>query len=353
MDYRVPLFSKLEDEFKIDFLIFDPGKEKINKLEKPQSSLQSNVKYVNNPKLIRELHTNNYDVIINPEYQYKEAWLTAVFAEYKNIPLVQWTEIWDWPPDRFSASKILLYKKLISLYFRFPDSYIVPGNNQRQFLTGNGVDSSNIFIAPNSPNLKNIEKVPNVASNDDQLEVIFVGQLIPRKGVNDIIKAVDILNTEIYDIKMNICGTGKESYVKELRELAEKSDGINVNFLGWVEEHELAKLYNSADVFVAPSHRDPYPLTVMEAISTGTPVIISHSVGEAGDLIVDGYNGYIVPPMDPRSIADRLEHLCNNPNTLKNLCENALETYENNATFDHMVDGFKNAIFKAVDTSSK
>jgi len=78
-----------------------------------------------------------------------------------------------------------------------------------------------------------------------------------------------------------------------------------VDFLGFVDEDRLAEQYKSCDVFVAPSRYESFGLIFLEAMNFAKPVIGCRAGGPE-DIIVDGETGLLVPPQDPRALADAI-----------------------------------------------
>lgn len=122
--------------------------------------------------------------------------------------------------------------------------------------------------------------------------VLFVGRVIPRKGVPILIQAMHRLNKHLR-AHLVIAGKGKPSYIRQLRLLARKL-GVSVSFLGNVAHEDIHGLYQAADCFVCPSQRhESFGLVNVEAMASGLPVIASNN-GGIREIIDSGHNGYLV-----------------------------------------------------------
>ncbi|WP_339317875.1 glycosyltransferase family 4 protein [Paenibacillus sp. FSL R10-2734] len=122
--------------------------------------------------------------------------------------------------------------------------------------------------------------------------VLFVGRVIPRKGVPVLIRAMYHLNKHL-PAHLVIAGKGKPSYVRQLKLLARRL-GVSVSFLGNVAHDDIHTLYQAADCFVCPSqNHESFGLVNVEAMASGLPVIAS-SNGGIREIIVSGHNGYLV-----------------------------------------------------------
>src|SRR5215469_3914287 len=143
--------------------------------------------------------------------------------------------------------------------------------------------------------------------------ILSVARLVEKKGLGDLIAAVDILRRRGCSFRVEIVGTGPcrgalEAQVKRL-EL-----GDHVKFLG-AQAHDVVCLaYQRAAVFVLPcvitpnGDRDGIPNVLLEAMASGLPVV-STPVSGIPELIESGANGLLVPPHEPRSLADAIEKL--------------------------------------------
>lgn len=342
--YREPLFKKLSEKYEVEFFIFQ---EKIEKLKEVEKVYGLKIHKAGKFDLITKIKEKEFDVIINPDFVFFEAYIGALISKLRNIPLVQWTEVWDSLNSTHQSTQ-----KLNDLMLRFiinsSDIFIVPGKNQANFLIKKGVTPSAIFSAPNAPNLVREGKKTTFKINKKYL-IFFVGQLIPRKDVKSVLEAVSMLEKERNDFELVIAGSGDNKHIKFLKELSKQLCLQNVSFLGRIDDELLTYLFKRADIFVSPSITDPYPLTITEALSCGTPVIISNGVGQANDIIQDKVNGFIVPIKNPKAIYERLLEFFSNYEKQKVMSKMAKKTYECNATYHHMFNAFENAILAAID----
>lgn len=127
-------------------------------------------------------------------------------------------------------------------------------------------------------------------------KILYVGTIEPRKGVNRLLDAFEIVMREIPDAELILCG--KIGWkVKEIVERIHKmmKQNPNVKYLGYVDDEKLIKLFREVDVCVYPSVYEGFGLPPLEAMACGCPVIASNSsslpevVGDAG-ILIDPYN---------------------------------------------------------------
>jgi glycosyltransferase involved in cell wall biosynthesis len=111
---------------------------------------------------------------------------------------------------------------------------------------------------------------------------------------------------------------------KYLRDAMAHNSAIIVNPVE-VRRVGYARVYAASSVLVHPSLTDGFGYTVLEGMASGLPVIVADGVG-AADLVVDGYNGYVVPGGHSDAIAERLERLYHDPGLVRSMGEAARRT---------------------------
>lgn len=161
--------------------------------------------------------------------------------------------------------------------------------------------------------------------------LLYVGRLDHRKGVGDLLEAVDRLDA---DVEVRLVGQGP--FAERYRKQAERM-GIDdrVRFLGFVDREELIDLYRSATAFVLPSHYEGLPTVLLEAMVCGRPVVAT-AVSGCLDVVDDGENGLLVPPKSPDAIADAVSALLADPERRHELGRAARETVLDRYTWERV-----------------
>ncbi len=137
-----------------------------------------------------------------------------------------------------------------------------------------------------------LEAFPQI--NSPRRKILFLSRVHPKKGVDLLLRAAQLLKSRGLTFEILIAGPGEETYVTELRQLAEKL-GVSdsTHFLGMVRGDVKLSLYELADVFVLPTHQENFGLVLPEALACGTPLVttrgtdIWRELEQAGASIVD------------------------------------------------------------------
>lgn len=136
---------------------------------------------------------------------------------------------------------------------------------------------------------------------------MYYAQLIKRKGADLLLKAYQNLKAEYKDIELFLIGSG--IYKKELLKIINKENLSDVLLLEDPGDDLVCKYYANSDIFVLPSREDVWGLVVNEAMSCSLPVIVSDAAGASGDLVKDGYNGFIFKAGDVEDLTSKLQKL--------------------------------------------
>lgn len=222
--------------------------------------------------------------------------------------------------DLFPDSRFEIEDEII----RRADRIIAECPQDRSDLVGlYGADPRRIDIVPCG--YDSAEMAPQAAArarqalgwNDGVFTLLQLGRMVPRKGVDNVIRALGRLRRE-YGVNARLCVVGgntddaDESATPEigrLRRIAEE-EGVTpwVEFTGRRHRDELATYYSASDVFVTTPWYEPFGITPVEAMACGRPVVGSDT-GGIRSTVVHGKTGFLVPPRDPDSLARRLAEL--------------------------------------------
>ena len=199
----------------------------------------------------------------------------------------------------------------------------------------NFVDS-NLFIP--------VEKEQNREKCDECGAIIHVSNFRPVKRVQDLIYAMSIVVKEEPDSKLLLVGDGPERHNVE-RLIERLTLHKNIKLTGF--RSDVANLLQCSDIGVLCSETESAPLTLLEAMSTGLPVVAT-SVGGVPEIIKDGVNGFLVPPKNPEELASKILQLYEDQ-TLRNKIgafarKTILKKYTSEKVVDQYLDTFKKII---------
>ncbi|MBA4142502.1 MAG: glycosyltransferase [Nitrosospira sp.] len=171
--------------------------------------------------------------------------------------------------------------------------------------------------------------------------VLQVGRMVPRKGVDNVIKAVAYMRRE-HNVRTRLLVVGGESdepdpritpEIGRLQRLAETEGGSDlVTFVGRRNRAMLHYYYSAADVFATTPWYEPFGITPLESMACGTPVVGS-SVGGIKSTVVDGKTGFLVPPNDFALLGQRIIELLNSNKLMMYFKENAIRHVNENYTW--------------------
>lgn len=171
--------------------------------------------------------------------------------------------------------------------------------------------SANIFVIPNAIDtsvFKDCERLPEDNQSDGATRLLFVGAIGKLKGERDFVQALAILRDSQPDLKVSLLGYGAESLKSYCEEL---KVAHFVEFLGAVSLEERVVFFQKADIFVLPTYAEAMPMSVIEAMAAGLPVI-STTVGGIPELIEDGIDGLLFSPGDVDALAEKISYLLDN-----------------------------------------
>jgi D-inositol-3-phosphate glycosyltransferase len=161
---------------------------------------------------------------------------------------------------------------------------------------------------------------------EDARIILFVGRIEPLKGVDILINAAAMLESDV-ECSVLIVG-GDESSSAQVTQLQDLASDLGIEhrvaFVGAVDHDKLPLFYNAADVCVVPSHYESFGLVAVEAMACGVPVVASRVGGLTG-TVKDGETGYLIPWLCPEPFAERIEMLLENDSLRRNLGEAARE----------------------------
>lgn len=260
-------------------------------------------------KKIRELKKREgidivYAITFGPTYL-----LVGLYAKISDVPIVfhgVGTDIYNFNPVCVQSRK---------LAYSISQSIICGVNFQRKIMAAEGAPLEKIKVVhggvdtrtfkPLSDERKRFRQIFEV---EDKFVLLSLGRITRRKGFDVAIRALSLLD-DIEDIILLIVGEGpaKPSLVKLVKDL---DIDEKVKFLGYLPSSLIPKIYNVADLLIAPFREvgrdiEGFPLVVQEAQACGLPVVSTNTAG-VPELVENGKTGFIVETNSPKRIAENI-----------------------------------------------
>ena len=191
-----------------------------------------------------------------------------------------------------------------------------------------GFPHDKIIVINNGVPIEIIEKTEPMKLEGTQ-KILYVGRLAPIKNVETILRSFKIILNTFPGARLYLVGDGPQ--ILKIKKLANELFLYDkVFFIGFVQPGiNVYRYYKSCDIFVMASFRENFPITILEAMSAGIPVVLPDIQGGPGELVEDGENGFLVNPVDHEQMADRIITILSNQNIKSKFINKNYETVKN------------------------
>ncbi len=210
----------------------------------------------------------------------------------------------EWPPESYWEQ----WRVECSL----ADRIVVNSEWSRTALLKEAISDFRIAVIPLAFDARSVRRrhctVPDQFSAARPLRVLFLGQVIARKGIHELAGAIQRM--QHLPVHWNIIGGGPSAILNQLRNLP------HTTVTGSVSRESASRLYSQADVFILPTYSDGFALTQLEALAHGVPVIATPF---CGDVVRDGQNGMLLTHASEHAIVTAVETLVESPSLLHHL----------------------------------
>lgn len=158
--------------------------------------------------------------------------------------------------------------------------------------------NENIKVLYNPTFIMDVKKI-----NSSKVKVLFMGRLGQRKGVYDIIEAAKNISS---DVCIELYGDGEQEECQKI--IKDNNLQFKVKIMGWISGDKKNEAFQSSDIYILPSYNEGLPISILEAMSYGLP-IISTPVGGTAEAVQDGLNGFLIEPGDCMLLAEKIDLL--------------------------------------------
>jgi glycosyltransferase involved in cell wall biosynthesis len=224
--------------------------------------------------------------------------------------------------------------------FRVTDTIVALSPSDAKYISSFGVESEKISILPNAIDISDF--VPYIkTNNNDFLKkynierkqiILFVGQIIPRKGIEYLINAVRLVIKASPENDIIFLVVGEGEFLEKAKEIVRN---LNIHdfvvFTGEIPFSELVQAYKSANVFILPSLSEGLPTTILEAMYFGLPVIATDIPG-----IRDHFKdvALLIPPKNENKLAEAIVKVLDDKKSAERLSLTGTKLVKSRYTWD-------------------
>ncbi len=343
--YRIPLFNALAQRPEVDLHVLFLGEtdpslrewrvywEEIKFSFEVLRSWRKRIGRYNallNAGVFSALNQYKPELILCGGYSYVASWASLWWARRHKVPFLLWSES-NGQDQRRQLPTVEFLKRQFLLRC---SGFVVPGRAAFDYLKGQQVTELPIFMAPNAVDNKvfaNASKVARARATVHRAELglpqryyLFVGRLVPEKGVFELVNAYAKLDVQFREqIGLVVVGDGAARH--QLEKMAAGVSPGNIAFAGFVHREELGVYYGLAEALVLPTYTDTWGMVVNEAMACGLPVIVSRLAGCTTELIRDGWNGFLIAPKDVDGLASAMKQIGEEPGLRRRMGENSAQ----------------------------
>lgn len=184
-------------------------------------------------------------------------------------------------------------------------------------------------------------------AKSSELRILFLGNVIYRKGLHTLLKAV---NRQTAKVRVEVVGglRAEPKYADEMRRLVAVG-GLSsaVTFHGALDNEPLVEMYRRAHVMVVPSSYEGFGIVYLEGMGFGLPAI-GTTAGAAGEVITHGEDGFLIEPDDEVTLARILDELANDRELLARLSLNAVKRFKSQPRWEETAGGIREFLHQMV-----
>ena len=240
--------------------------------------------------------------------------------EYQHSILAREHEKWGVP----YRHDVNFFQKTAIDGYKNTDFLIVGSNYTKSTYLDRGFKDEQVFVVPYGYD-PNLFYPSSNYIEEDKLKIIYVGQLIPRKGFIYLMEALKIFSQHK---NIEVSFVGEDPYGLYEKYVAEFNLAEVCKYFGSVSKNQLAELLRNSSVCILPSLADSQPLSCLEAIGCGCPVIVTEKMGTS-EIVSSWHDGIIVRAGKTEDLEDVISELLLNRNILDKLRRNITNTASN------------------------
>jgi len=264
----------------------------------------------------RNIEQEAPDAVIIWGWSNPTSYFAARACRKLNIPLLPWSGA--------TKNDSSIFRKIgapaVRWFHRRCSAFLADGTAARELLEDHwriasdkifvvGLSVDNSFFISESKKAKSWKNYFHDSFKHEKT-ILYVGQLIERKGILDLLKAFHIVRKKHPDAHLIIAGNGKLR--NKIQKAAENEQESHIHMLGYIPYNELPGLYSHSRIFCLPSRKEVWGLVINEAMACGTAVIASDVCGASRDLLIPGETGLTFKKGDYATLAGQINLLLEN-----------------------------------------
>lgn len=254
--------------------------------------------------------------------------------------------------EQRSAWQNWLYRLVEKIYLESVDGFIFNSQSTKRVVSRMlGSRKPNVIAYPPTDRFgqgMTERPVETRAREPGPLRVLFLGNVIHRKGLHTLLEAVRLAKP---DIRLDVVGSLKAepAYSRRMQTRVESvSLKSHITFHDALRDDQLTDRLKSAHVLAVPSSYEGFGIVYLEGMAFGLPAI-GTTAGGASEIIKDGETGYLVSPGDAATLAERLSMLAEDRELLMELSVNALETYRQQPTWEETASQIRDFLHSMIE----
>lgn len=283
--------------------------------------------------LVRHLKQESYDVVVFGVYHTVTAMLAMQHAHNHHIQFILSSD------GGFVKEENKLKKAIKTHFISMANAYLSPGGETNHYLQYYGADGGKIFWYPFTSCFKKDHLVHAVSGQEkanlrsklhmeEEHILLGVGQMIPRKGFDTLLRTVKSLPA---DIGIYLVGGSEPGEYNALL------DGITkdrVHFIEFMSKEELKTYFRAADLLILPTREDIWGLVIVESLSNALPVITTNKCNAGLELITEKSVGRLTAPDDVNGLANAIMSAIDDGSVNPEACLRKVHAY----TFECMAE---------------
>lgn len=281
--------------------------------------------------LLKQLNDLAIDILLQDELNHASLfWINRKLKQKRRLPIVSIVHHLR-SKEEHPRFLLWLYRWVERAYLNSVDATIcVSATTQQDVMSLAGNDKPSVVCPPAGNRWQSLPDEAEVSARSGHsgaLNLLFLGNVIPRKGLHILLEAIARTPPEMCGLRVAGNFDLDKVYVQKLRRLIQRH-GLEkrVDFLGAVSAEEVESELRRADVMVVPSGYEGFGIVYLEGLGFGLPGIAGRA-GAAGEIIKEGVTGFLVDAKNPEELAGRIQELATDRDLLKRMSLSALKAY--------------------------